>query len=82
MYSCLVSNSVAWAGGDVALGATSWVNLIVILIMSKTVIDLFKDYESQIKAGKTPVFKASSHKIAHTEIWDNISKKYEQEEEQ
>ena len=50
-FGCVKSAGLAWTMGDIGVGMMAWLNLIAILILSKTVFICFNDYESQMKAG-------------------------------
>ena len=48
------------------------INVPVILILSKPAVDALKDYVSQRKEGKNPVFKSSSIGLeGKTECWED-----------
>jgi AGCS family alanine or glycine:cation symporter len=50
-YGAVKTAGLAWAMGDIGVGAMAWINLIAILIMAKPAIACLKDYEAQQKAG-------------------------------
>ena len=50
-FGCVKSAGLAWTMGDIGVGMMAWLNLIAILILSKTVFICFNDYEAQMKAG-------------------------------
>ena len=50
------SASLLWNLGDLGIGSMAWLNLIAILLLSKTALKVLKDYETQKKEGKDPVF--------------------------
>ena len=45
------------------------VNIISILLMGNIALKVLKDYETQKKAGKNPVFKAENVGIKNTDCW-------------
>src|SRR5690606_1450132 len=48
---------LAWAIGDIGVGLMAWVNFIAILLLSKTVFKVWKDYQRQKKEGhEDPIF--------------------------
>lgn len=51
--------SMLWNISDVLMGVMAIINIPVILILSNTAMKAMKDYESQLKAGKNPVFKSA-----------------------
>ncbi|MGN1033339.1 MAG: alanine:cation symporter family protein, partial [Intestinibacter sp.] len=50
-FGCVKSAGLAWTMGDIGVGMMAWLNLIAILILSKTVFICFNDYEAQMKSG-------------------------------
>ncbi len=62
----LVNGEVVWSMGDTGAGCMAWLNIIAILLMSKTVVKLMKDYEQQKKDGKDPVFDPARFGIEDT----------------
>ena len=49
---------LAWDLGDIGVGLMAWVNLIAIVLLSKTAMKVWKDYVTQRKAGvEDPTFK-------------------------
>ena len=59
-----------------------WFNVIILLIMSNTVIKVYKDYRSQYKSGKEPVFNPQKLGIKNAELWMDINKDRLSETEQ
>lgn len=51
--------SMLWNISDVLMGVMAIINIPVILILSNTAMKAVKDYESQLKAGKNPVFRSA-----------------------
>lgn len=64
------SASFAWALGDLGYGAMAWINIIVILILTKPVLKVLKDYESQKKQGLDPVFDPVKVGIKNADFWE------------
>ncbi|MGF2716976.1 alanine:cation symporter family protein, partial [Bacillus cereus] len=52
-------------------------NLIAILLLSKTALKVLKDYETQKRAGKDPVFDPKNDGIEGLTIWEERSKEIE-----
>jgi AGCS family alanine or glycine:cation symporter len=50
----------AWALADITMGAMTLINLPTCMALGKIAFDCLRDYESQKRAGKDPIFKASS----------------------
>ena len=59
----------AWALGDIGVGLMAWLNIIAILILHKPAMLALRDYESQKKAGKDPVFDPDALGIRNAEFW-------------
>ncbi|MEW4353931.1 alanine/glycine:cation symporter family protein [Streptococcus pneumoniae] len=68
-YSGIASSEFVWALGDLAIGFTVWGNILAILLLSPLVFTLLKDYETQLKAGKDPVFNPREVEIEASEYW-------------
>lgn len=72
-YGAVKTASLAWALGDIGVGAMAWLNVIAILIMAKPALIALKDYEEQRAAGKDPVFNSKKCGIENAEFWENTS---------
>jgi AGCS family alanine or glycine:cation symporter len=68
-YGSIKTATLAWTLGDIGVGIMAWLNIIAILLLRKTAFKVFKDYETQRKSGKDPVFNAKSVGIDNTECW-------------
>lgn len=67
----LLDFGMVWNVADVLMGVMTMINLPVILILSKTVINALKDYMAQRKAGKDPVFMAENIGLKDkTDFWN------------
>ncbi|MDF2892220.1 MAG: yrbD [Clostridia bacterium] len=76
-YSSIRTAALAWGLGDVGVGLMAWLNIIAIIILTKPGLATLRDYESQLKAGKDPVFDPAKLGIKRAELWTNkIAKKY------
>lgn len=61
---------LAWDLGDIGVGLMAWVNLIAILLLSKTAMVVWKDYVKQRKAGvEDPNFDPESLGIKNADFW-------------
>ena len=56
----IIPMDAAWAMADITMGAMTLINLPTCMALGRIAIDCLKDYESQKRAGKDPVFKADS----------------------
>ena len=67
----LLDFGLVWNLADVLMGVMAIINLPVIVILGKTALAALKDYISQRKAGKDPVFKAETVGLkGKTEFWN------------
>ena len=70
MYGAVNSFDLAWNLADIFMGFMAIMNLIVIVLLGKWALAALKDYENQKKAGKDPVFLASSIEgLPECECW-------------
>ncbi|RJX65330.1 alanine:cation symporter family protein [Vibrio sinensis] len=59
MFGSVASLPVVWSLADASMGAMALTNIVAILLLSKLAIKVIKDYEEQLKQGKTPSFDRS-----------------------
>jgi AGCS family alanine or glycine:cation symporter len=72
---CAVNSAGAtWYFGDFGVGVMVWFNVIILLIMSKTIAAIYNDYEAQYRAGQKPVFNPEKLGIRNAELWMEINK--------
>jgi alanine or glycine:cation symporter, AGCS family len=60
---------LAWAMGDIGVGAMAWLNLIAILLLAKPAIECLKDYERQIAAGQEPRYVPPKGTLKENSPW-------------
>ena len=77
LFGSIASMDLVWNIADVFMGLMAILNLIAIVLLSKIAIKALQDYTAQKKAGKDPVFYASS--IA--ELGDEVEEWREDEKE-
>ncbi len=66
-----LSADLLWGIADVTMGAMTVINMPVIFILGKYAYKALKDYESQRKDGKEPIFKAKNIDLPHkTDYWN------------
>lgn len=66
-----LSADLLWNIADVTMGAMTIINMPVILILGKYVLRALRDYDSQRKAGKDPVFHAKDIDLPHkVDYWN------------
>lgn len=72
-----IESGLAWNLSDLALGGCTWINMLVVLILSPKVFALYKDYESQMKAKKDPYYNPDKlcWPGVDMEMWKDINKK-------
>lgn len=74
-YGAVHSATAAWALGDIGVGLMAWLNIIAILILQRPALRALKDYESQKKAGRDPVFDPDALGIRHAELWRELARR-------
>jgi len=62
-----------WALGDIGVGLMAWLNIIAIILLSKTGVATLRDYEEQKKAGLDPVFEPEKLGITNADTWNEIN---------
>ena len=73
-FGAIGSSPLVWDMADLAMGVMALINLFAIVMLSKYVFVLLKDYQQQLKAGKDkPVFDVKKYpeiqaKI-HKDVW-------------
>ena len=72
-----IDSGLAWNLSDLALGGSTWINMLVVLLLSPKVFALYKDYEEQMKAKKDPYYNPDKlcWKGVDAEMWKDINKK-------
>ncbi len=71
LFGANASSDIVWALADLFMGAMAILNIVAILILGKQSLYLLKDFESQLKEGKNPVFDSSKHEgYEHFKIWN------------
>ncbi|GAD29986.1 alanine/glycine:cation symporter family protein [Photobacterium leiognathi] len=59
MFGSVASLPVVWNLADASMGLMAFVNIVALIFLSKLAIRVIKDYEHQLKQGKTPEFDRS-----------------------
>ena len=63
--------TLLWHISDVLMGVMALINIPVILILSNTVLKALKDYETQVKEKKNPVFYSRNIDLKQkTDYWN------------
>ncbi|MFS0644442.1 alanine/glycine:cation symporter family protein [Siminovitchia sp. 179-K 8D1 HS] len=68
------SSSMMWALGDIGFGSMAWLSLLAIVLLTKPTLKVLKDYETQKKAGKDPVFDPITAGISGADFWEEKSR--------
>lgn len=71
-YGAIKTAKVAWALGDIAVGTMAWLNIIAIIILGNIGLKVLKDYEGQLKMGRTLetfTFEPKKLGIKNADLW-------------
>jgi AGCS family alanine or glycine:cation symporter len=69
------TSTATFAVGSFGVGLMVWTNVIVLLIMSPTIIKIYRDYKSQRDSGiEEPVFNPEKLGIKNAEVWLDINR--------
>lgn len=70
-FGTIRTAKLAWDLGDIGVGLMAWVNLIAIVLMSKTAMKVWKDYTSKRKQGiEDPEFNPKELGIKNADFWE------------
>lgn len=73
LFGSVSKIGIVWDLADLFMGLMAIINLIAIVLLCNVAIDALRDYKTQLKAGKNPVFTAKSIKgLSNAECWDNV----------
>lgn len=76
IYGAVADSALVWALADLGMAFMALLNITAILLLSKHALYLLKDFESQLKQGKNPIFDSSKHEeYKHLTIWDQSNLK-------
>ncbi len=77
----IIESGTAWNLSDLALGTTTWVNMLIVILLFPKCIALYKDYVEQMKAGVDPYYDPDklSWKGVDVKLWKEINAKRIQE---
>ncbi len=73
----IIESGTAWNLSDLALGGCTWINMLVVWMLFPKCVALYKDYQSQMKAGKDPYYDPNklSWKGVDVDLWTGINAK-------
>lgn len=72
-FGAVAKVGVVWDMGDLTMGIMALINLIAIVLMSKYIFVLIKDYNAQLKAGVSePVFKIDNYPTLKAKVKSDI----------
>ncbi|WP_066800281.1 alanine/glycine:cation symporter family protein [Moraxella oblonga] len=72
-FGAVAKVAIVWDMGDVTMGVMAFINIVVIVLLSKYVFVMIKDYTGQLKAGvDQPVFKLDNHANMKNKVKSNI----------
>ena len=70
------SSGASFAIGEVGVGIMVWFNVIILLINTKKIIAIYKDYTAQLKSGiDAPIFNPEKLGIKNADLWMEINAK-------
>lgn len=73
-FAAINEPSMAWAIGDIGVGAMAWLNIIAILLLYKPAMRALDDYIKQYKAGLDPIFDPATVNIKNVSpVWTRIA---------
>ncbi|AMA64687.1 Amino-acid carrier protein AlsT [Candidatus Arsenophonus lipoptenae] len=74
IFGSIAEMPLVWKLADASMGLMALINLIAILMLSSIILKLTKDYNSQRKTGKLPIFNINSYPDIRKQIKNNIWK--------
>ena len=71
----IATSSATWAVGSAGVGIMVWTNVVVLMVMSPTILKVYRDYREQRKAGiEEPIFDPEKLGIKNADLWMEINK--------
>ncbi len=73
----IIESDTAWGLSDLALGTTTWVNMLIVILLFPKCIFLYNDYVDQMNAGQDPYYDPDklSWKGVDVQLWKEINAK-------
>ena len=75
-FGAVRTADLAWAMGDIGVGAMAWLNIIAIILLTKVGVGTLKDYEKQKKEGKDPIYEPETLGVKNADVWKAIAARY------
>lgn len=75
-FGAVRTADLAWAMGDIGVGAMAWLNIIAIILLTKVGVGTLKDYEKQKKEGKDPIYEPETLGVKNADTWKAIAARY------
>lgn len=72
IFGAVNSAKLIWAITDLGVGLLGWVNVITILLLSKTALTALKDYDTQKSLGLNPTFNPIILGIKNADFWEDL----------
>lgn len=74
LFGSVSKIGIVWDLADLFMGLMAIINLIAIVLLCNVAVEALKDYKSQLKEGKNPVFTAKSIPgLTNAECWENVN---------
>ncbi|MFL0583304.1 alanine/glycine:cation symporter family protein [Solibacillus silvestris] len=72
IFGAVNSATLIWAITDLGVGLLGWVNVITIVLLSKTALTALKDYDTQKRLGLNPTFNPLVLGIKNADFWEDL----------
>ncbi|MDR3217599.1 MAG: alanine:cation symporter family protein [Dysgonamonadaceae bacterium] len=73
-FTAVNAMTLAWNMADIGVGIMAWLNLIALILLQKTALKTFSDFEEQFKSGiKKPVFHPDKLGIENADEWHTVN---------
>lgn len=71
----IIESDTAWNLSDLALGTTTWINMLMVIMLFPKCVALYKDYVEQMNAGKDPYYNPDklSWEGVDVKLWKEIN---------
>lgn len=69
----IANTTTLWALGDITFACMAYINLVALVLLSKPILIVLKDYDRQRKEGKDPIFDPRVVGIKDAPYWENYA---------